>query len=366
MTMFIHEKKDWANFTYDLDKIIDVLSRVRVLQGRLMGKLEAIGFELQDQALLSNMSLEIMKSSEIEGKNLNLREVRSSVARKLEIPGEDEICSSPDVDGAVEMTVDAAKNYLSPLTKERLFAWHACLFPTGYSGMYKILVAQYRESPMQVVSGGMGQETVHYEAPAPERIDFEMQKFLEWFNTKEMEPLIKAGVAHFWFVTIHPFEDGNGRIARTLADMLLARSDGSPKRFYSMSNQIQKERKEYYRILEATQRGDGDITLWLEWFLECLERSLLNAQEILSTVFEKALFWQKNVNTRMNERQKKILNQILDGFDGKLTSSKYAKICKVSSDTALNDLNDLVEKAVLKKSSSGGRSTWYELCLANG
>lgn len=361
MIMYVHESRNWPNFVYNIEDFLDDLSRVRILQGKVTGGMEAIGFELQNQAVLSTMSLEIIKSSEIEGKEFNLEEVRSSVARRLGIKNQNQIESGRDVDGIVEMMVDVSSNAQKEISEERIFGWHSCLFPTGYNGMYKIKVAEYRDGPMQVVSGGLGNETVHYEAPSAERIQSEMKKFIEWINTSQIEPVVKAAVAHFWFVTIHPFEDGNGRIARAIADLLLARSDMCSKRFYSMSSQIQKERKDYYSILEATQRGDGDITLWIKWFVECLERALLNTENVLFKVFEKFRFWKKFEDSVFNERQKKILNMLLDGFDGNLTSGKYAKICKVSTDTALNDLNDLVKKNVLQKGEAGGRSTNYLL-----
>lgn len=361
MIMYVHESRNWPNFVYNIEDFLDALSRVRILQGKVTGGMESIGFELQNQAVLSTMSLEIIKSSEIEGKEFNLEEVCSSVARRLGIKNQNQIESGRDVDGIVEMMVDVSSNAQKEISEERIFGWHSCLFPTGYNGMYKIKVAEYRDGPMQVVSGGLENETVHYEAPSSERIQSEMKKFIEWINTSQIESVVKAAVAHFWFVTIHPFEDGNGRIARAIADLLLARSDMCSKRFYSMSSQIQKERKDYYSILEATQRGDGDITLWIKWFVECLERALLNTENVLFKVFEKFRFWKKFEDSVFNERQKKILNMLLDGFDGNLTSGKYAKICKVSTDTALNDLNDLVKKNVLQKGEAGGRSTNYLL-----
>jgi Fic family protein len=272
--------------------------------------------------------------------------------------------SSRNVDGIVEVMLDATQHYSLPLTEGRLFGWHAALFPTGHSGMYKIEVAKFRSGEMQVVSGAMGKEKVHYEAPKGGLVEMEMTKFLQWFNNgAQVDPVLKAAIAHFWFVTIHPFDDGNGRIARAVADMQLTRSDGSPQRFYSMSNQILTERKKYYQILEKTQRSDSDITEWLVWFLSCLERALQNSEDILNAVLVKARFWERHKQTNLNERQRLIINKLLDGFDGKLTSSKWGKIAKVSSDTALRDIQDLMGKGILQKEAQGGRSTSYELII---
>jgi len=363
--MFIHQKKDWYKFKWDSDKLVSLLGNVRHLQGKLLGQMESLGFSLRKEAMLTTLTLDVLKSTEIEGKVLNKDQVRSSIARKLGMEVFGLVESSRNVDGVVEMMLDATQNYNKPLTKERLFGWHAALFPTGYSGMYKIEVAKYRTGEMQVVSGAMGKEKVHYQAPKAELLEKEMDSFLDWFDKKDnsIDLVLKSAIAHFWFVTIHPFDDGNGRIARTLTDMLLAQSDSSSQRFYSMSNQILNERKRYYEILEKTQRGDGDITEWLEWFLFCLERALINTEDILQTTLKKAKFWELHQETLLNERQRLMLNKLLDGFEGKLTSSKWAKITKTSTDTALRDIQDLISKSILQKEAQGGRSTNYELTI---
>jgi Fic family protein len=323
-----------------------------------------LGFRLQEEAMLTTLTLDVLKTSEIEGELLNKEQVRSSIARRLGLEVSGLVDSSRNVDGIVEVMLDATQHYSLPLTEGRLFGWHAALFPTGHSGMYKIEVAKFRSGEMQVVSGAMGKEKVHYEAPKGGLVEMEMTKFLQWFNNgAQVDPVLKAAIAHFWFVTIHPFDDGNGRIARAVADMQLTRSDGSPQRFYSMSNQILTERKKYYQILEKTQRRDSDITEWLVWFLSCLERALQNSEDILNAVLVKARFWERHKQTNLNERQRLIINKLLDGFDGKLTSSKWGKIAKVSSDTALRDIQDLMGKGILQKEAQGGRSTSYELII---
>lgn len=360
--MYLHEHKHWWNFWFDAKAVINKLAEVKMLQGRLLGHLHAMGFSLQNDAVLANLTLEIVKSSEIEGEKLNVEQVRSSVAQRLGLPVAGLVNTSRYVDGVVDMMLDATQNYLSPLTDERLFGWHNVLFPTGMSGLYKIDVAKYRTHEMQVVSGAMGHEKVHYQAPTPERVIGEMHRFLEWLNNEDStESIIKAAVAHLWFVTIHPFDDGNGRIARAITEMLLSRSDGTPKRFYSMSNQIQVDKKTYYDILERTQRGNGDITEWVLWFLDCLKKSIDATEETLSSVLRKAGFWEKYSEVSFNARQKKLINMLFDGFFGKLNTGKWAKIAKCSSDTALNDINDLVSKGVLVKNKEGGRSTNYSL-----
>ncbi len=365
MKPFIHQKKDWPNFTWDDKTILKPLSEVRNFQGRLMGKMLSLGFELQNEALLDTLVLDVVKSSEIEGENLPPEQVRSSLARKLGLEIASSIESDRDVDGMVEMMIDATKNCFKSLTSERLFDWHAALFPTGRSGMYKITVANWRKDstgPMQVVSGALGKEKVHFQAPDSKLIPEEISAFLEWFNNnQENDLVIKAAIAHLWFVTLHPFEDGNGRITRALTDMLLAQADNSTQRFYSMSAQIRTERKQYYEILEKTQQGNLDITKWLLWFLSCLKNALEATDSVLTTILFKADFWNKHSKTIINERQKKLLNKVLDGFDGKLTSSKWAKIAKCSKDTAVRDINDLIEKDILQKENAGGRSTNYEL-----
>lgn len=365
MKPYIHQKDNWPNFFWDDKVLLKPLSEVRNLQGRLMGKMQSLGFELQNEALLDTLVLDVIKSSEIEGENLPPDQVRSSLARKLGLAIAGSVDSDRDVDGMVELMIDATKNCFSPLTKDRLFDWHAALFPTGRNGMHKIKVAEWRKDttgPMQVISGALGKEKIHFQAPDSGIVPQEMVNFLDWFNNnKENDLVIKAAVAHLWFVTIHPFEDGNGRITRALTDMLLAQADNSTQRFYSMSAQIRVERKQYYDILEKTQQGSLDITLWILWFLSCLKNALEATQSILTTVLFKADFWNKHSKTLINERQKNLLNKILDGFEGKLTSSKWAKIAKCSKDTAIRDINNLIEKDILQKENEGGRSTNYEL-----
>jgi len=365
MKVYIYQQDDWPNFKWNSDEFVGLLSEARNLQGRLFGKMESLGFDLRNEAFLDTLTLDVLKSSEIEGEFLNSDQVRSSVARKLGMEIAGSVESDRDVDGVVEMMLDATQNSFKPLTKERLFDWHAALFPTGRSGMSKITVADWRKDttgPMQVVSGAMGKEKVHFQAPDSSRVDNEMSMFLDWLNNNiENDLVLKAAIAHLWFVTIHPFDDGNGRIARALTDMLLAQSDKSTQRFYSMSAQIRLERKEYYEILENTQKGNLDITEWIKWFLNCLINSLKSTDIVLNRVLFKAEFWRKHSNTIINERQKKLLNKILDGFEGKLTSSKWAKIAKCSKDTAIRDINDLISKDILKKEEGGGRSTSYVL-----
>ena len=329
-----------------------------------MGRMLSLGFVSQDEAMLSNMSLELVRSSEIEGEKLNLEEVRSSIARRLGIETAGLVPVSRYVEGVVEMQLDATQNYDKPLTHDRLFGWHNVLFPTGMSGLYRIDVGKYRSGEMQVVSGAMGKERVHYQAPSPERVPAEMERFIAWVNNDdEVDAVLKAAVAHLWFVSIHPFDDGNGRITRALTDMLLARSENCSKRFYSMSAAIRVLQKEYYEVLERTQCGDGDITEWILWFLSCFEQALDSTEETLLSVKRKAEFWERHRDVAFNNRQRKLLNMLFDGFFGKLTSSKWAKIAKCSSDTALNDINDLIAKGVLRKTEKGGRSTNYILVI---
>jgi len=365
MKAFIHQSDNWPNFSWKLEEFINLLSEVRNLQGRIMGRMESLGFDLRNEATLETLTLDVLKSTEIEGEYLNPDQVRSSIARRLGLEIAGSVESDRNVDGVVEMMLDATQNCFNPLTAERLFDWHAALFPTGRSGMYKITVANWRSDstgPMQVVSGAMGKEKVHFQAPDSSLVESEMSRFLDWFNkSSELDLVLKASVAHLWFVTIHPFDDGNGRITRALTDMLLAQSDRSSQRFYSMSAQIRLERKQYYEILEKTQKGNLDITDWIKWFLNCLLNALKSTDTILNRVLFKADFWTRHAKTIMNERQKKLLNKILDGFEGKLTSSKWAKIAKCSKDTAIRDINDLINKNILKKDEAGGRSTNYEL-----
>lgn len=362
--MLVHQYENWTNFKWDNDRLLTLLTNVRHLQGRLLGQMENLGFKLQEEAVLSTLTLDVLKSTEIEGEILNKEQVRSSIARRLGLEVSGLVDSPRNVDDVVEMMLDATQNYTLPVTTQRLFGWHAVLFPTGYSGMYKIEVGKYRSGDMQVVSGPLGKEKVHYEAPKANELEPEMDHFLKWINNGvEIDPVLKAAITHFWFITIHPFDDGNGRIARAITDMQLARSDKSSQRFYSMSNQILAERKKYYEILEKTQRGDGDITEWLVWFLSCLERALINSSDVLEAVLAKARFWEQHAQTSLNDRQRLMLNKLLDGFVGKLTSSKWAKIAKCSQDTAIRDIQDLIGKGILQKEAAGGRSTNYELIV---
>jgi Fic family protein len=362
---YIHERTGWPGFRWDDARVSARLVDVRHRQGRLIGRMEGLGFQLRAEAVLDSLTEEVLKSSEIEGETLDRGQVRSSIARRLGLDIGGLTSADRNVEGVVEMMLDATQGYDKPLTGRRLFDWHAALFPTGRSGMSKIKVGAWRDDasgPMQVVSGPIGKERVHYEAPAADRVRDEMRKFVEWFEKDNSTDLVlKAGIAHLWFVTIHPFDDGNGRIARAIADMVLARSERSPQRFYSMSAQIRQERKAYYEILEATQKGELDITHWLEWFLECLGRAFDRAETILATVLSKARFWESFAKVEFNERQRGIVNRLLNGFEGKLTSSKWAKLAKCSQDTALRDIEDLIRKKVLVKDAAGGRSTSYSL-----
>ncbi len=365
MASYIHELKDWPAFSWSHEKLATQLGTVRHNQGRLIGKMEALGFQLRAEAVLQSLTEEVIKSSEIEGEVLDRDQVRSSIARRLGIDIGALAPIDRDVEGVVDMMLDATQNFDGPLTKKRLFDWHAALFPTGRTGISKITVGAWRTDrtgPMQLVSRPIGRERVHYEAPAAERVDREMASFFKWFNGAEtIDRVLKAAVAHLWFVTIHPFEDGNGRIARAIADMALARSEKSPRRFYSMSAQIRVERKGYYAILEATQKGDLDVTAWLELYLRCLDRAFAGANDILSSVLRKARFWERHAADKFNDRQRAMLNHLLDGFGGKLTSSKWAAITKSSQDTASRDIDDLVKRRILARDAAGGRSTSYSL-----
>lgn len=359
---YIHDYDNWWQFRYDSQQIMNELGRVRARQGILIGRMLSLGFDAQEEAVLTNMSIELVRSSEIEGKDLNIAEVRSSIAIRLGINTAGIVPVSRYVDGVVEMLLDATHNYASDITHDRLFGWHNVLFPTGVSGLYHIDVAKYRSGEMQVVSGAMGKEKVHYVAPSASRVPEEMDRFLVWLNNNDStDEVLKAAIAHLWFVSIHPFDDGNGRITRALTEMLLARSENSSKRFYSISSEIKLLQKEYYDVLERTQRGDGEITEWLMWFIRCFEKAIITSEKTLSSVISKAEFWERNKDVSFNERQRKLINMQFDGFVGKLTSSKWAKIAKCSSDTALNDINDLVKKGILYKAAEGGRSTNYIL-----
>src|SRR2546428_2604300 len=365
---YIHELKSWPTFHWDQHRVANVLAAIRHEQGRLIGRMEGLGFPLQQEAVLQTLTEDVVKSSEIEGERLDQSQVRSSIARRLgmDVGGVDVV--DRQVEGVVEMMLDATRNYDQPLTAERLFGWHASLFPTGRSGMRKLRVGAWRDDttgPMQVVSGPVGRQRVHFEAPAAERLNREMRVFLRWFNEGTgpavADDVLKAGLAHLWFVTIHPFDDGNGRIARAIADLGLARSEHSTQRFYSMSAQIRRERNDYCAILERAQKGTMDVTAWMEWFLGCLGRAIDGAETTLAPVLRKARFWQEHRDVPINDRQRVMLNRLLDGFEGKLTTSKSAMITKCSSDTALRDILDLVGRGVLVRNLGSGRSTSYSL-----
>jgi len=363
--VFIYERPDWPQFKWKTEVLAEPLAAVRHAQGRLIGRMESLGFELKQEANLKTLTQDVLMTSEIEGQILDPEQVRSSLARRLgmEIAGLKP--ADREVDGVVDMLLDATKNFERPLTIERLFGWHAALFPSGWSGMFRIKLGNWRDDnsgPMQVVSGVVGRERVHFQAPPAEHLGKEMTDFLHWFETgREVDPVLKSGIAHLWFVTIHPFDDGNGRVARAIADLALARSERVAERFYSMSAQIRAERKAYYNILERTQKGTLDITSWLDWYLACLGRAIDGAQVMQASVLRKAQFWDAVATVPINERQNKGLNRLLDGFDGKLTSSKWAKLAKCSQDTAHRDILDLVERGILKRDSAGGRSTSYSL-----
>lgn len=362
---YIHERSDWPAFRWSARAITDRLAAVRHRQGRLMGRMESLGFDLQAEALLRTLTQDVVKSSEIEGETLDSDTVRSSIARRLGMDIGALAATDRNVEGVVAMMLDATRHRDRPLTHDRLFDWHAALFPTGRSGMTRIAVGAWRDEtadPMQVVSGSFGREHVHFEAPNAARLPREMTAFLAWFQAPDgTDPVLRAALAHLWFVTIHPFEDGNGRIARAIADMALARAEGSPQRFYSMSAQIRRERDAYYDALEQTQKGDLDITGWLVWFLDCLDRAISGADDTLAQVLRKARVWDQLRDKPLNDRQRAVINRLLDGFEGKLTSGKWARLTKVSTDTALRDITDLVNLGVLHKDDAGGRSTNYSL-----
>jgi Fic family protein len=365
MTIYIHELSHWPKFTWDPIKLAPLLATVHQHQGRLQGRMETLGFNLQNEATLLTLTQDVVKNSEIENETLDPNQVRSSIAKKLGIDIAGLVPADRHVEGAVEIALDAIQHFNKPLTKERLFNWHAALFPTGRSGMNPIIVGDWRndqQGPMQVVSGALGQERVHFEAPTAPRIENEMHVFLTWFNNEQaIDPIIKAGLAHLWFVTIHPFEDGNGRIARTITDLQLARSDNSSQRFYSLSAQVRKERSSYYKHLESAQKNDLDVTDWLEWFMTCMEHALTSTHETLAKVLRKARFWEQYSTVKFNDRQRLMLNKLLEEFFGKLTSSKWAKITKCSQDTASRDIQALIQLGILVKEPAGGRSTNYVL-----
>lgn len=367
MARYIYQQTGWPEFTWDVAHLSHQLAAVRHRQGRLLGRMESLGFDFRAEAVLGTLTEDVIKSSEIEGERLDRGQVRSSIARRL---GMDIGALAPidrDVEGVVEMMLDATRHYAEPLTQERLFAWHAALFPTGRSFMTRIVVGAWRHDgagAMEVVSGPIGRERVHYRAPTADRIEAEMASFLAWCNgAQDLDPVLKAAIAHLWFVTIHPFEDGNGRMARAIGDLMLARSEQTSQRFYSLSAQIRQERRAYYAVLEATQKGTLDITPWLHWFLGCLDRAFGRAEQALGKVLQKARFWEDMAGQIFNARQHLMLNRLLDGFEGKLNSSKWAKMTKTSPDTALRDINDLVSRGILAKDAAGGRSTHYALIL---
>jgi Fic family protein len=363
---FIHETKGLPNLDWDAGEVTPGLVRARHKQGLLLGRMRQLGFALQTEAAVEVLTSDVVQSSAIEGERLDQADVRSSIARRLGLPDGVARRANRDVEGVVEVMLDATRNPTQPITERRLCGWHAALFPVGYSGTRPIAVGTWRPveaGPMQVVSGPIGRERVHFEAPPAERVPREMARFIEWCNAEDgVDPVLRAAVAHFWFVTIHPFEDGNGRLARALADLFLARADGCPERFYSMSTRIEAERKDYYRILERTQRGGLDITPWMTWFVGCLDRAIDQADSLTSGVLRKAAVWRRvHDGPPVNERQRRVVNRLLDGFEGFLTTSKYARIARCSTDTALRDIGDLVERGVLIRNAAGGRSTSYRM-----
>ncbi len=365
MSVYIYDNPAWPRFQWSREKLAEQLVVVHIEQGRLLGCMEGLGFKLRQEVVLGTATADVLKSSEIEGERLDAEQVRSSIARRLgmDIGGLKPV--DRNVEGVVEMMLDATRRYEQPLTEERLFAWHASLFPTGRSGLRPLRVGAWRDDsggPMQVVSGPVGREHIHFQAPAASQLDAEMKRFLAWFNgNEEKDWVVRAGIAHLWFVTIHPFDDGNGRIARAISDMALARSERSSQRFYSMSAQIRQERAAYYDILEQTQKDGMDVTPWMAWFLGCLGRAIEDAQGTLETVRAKARFWESVADFPLNGRQRLVLNRLLDGLEEKLTTSKWAKLAKCSHDTALRDIAALVKGGILVRNSGGGRSTSYAL-----
>ncbi len=363
--IYIHELPDWPNFTWRQDALIDQLAEIRHQQGRLLGRMADIGFDLKQETELNALTDTIVKTSEIEGEVLNVDEVRSSVASRLGIDIGGPAPSGRNVEGIVDLMIDASGNCYAPLTKERLFGWHSLLFPNGWNNVGRITVGDWRKpgkGPMQVISGRPGRERIHFQAPSEEKLEHEMQALLLWYNAQvKSDNILKAALAHLWFVTIHPFDDGNGRIARAIADMTLARSDGISQRFYSMSSQIRKERDDYYQILELTQKGAMDITNWMVWFLDCLGRAIEAADEAVTSIVEKVKFWDGIADIPINERQRKVLRRLVNGFEGYMTSTKWSRMTRTSQDTALRDITDLISKGVLIRGPAGGRSTNYQL-----
>ena len=362
MATYIYQQPNWTDFTWQ-DKSINVLfGEVRLMQGKIIGQMKSLGFSVKEEATLTALTKDIVTSSEIEGEILPYDQVRSSIARRLGIETAGLVPSGRHIEGIVEMMLDATQRYELPLTEQRLFGWHAALFPTGFSGPYPIETGKYRTGEMQVVSGAMGKEKIRFEAIKPEHVKTEMDRFLSWFNQDQnLDPVLKAAIAHFWFIIIHPFDDGNGRIARALTDLLLARAENSGERFYSMSGQILVERKQYYDVLQKVQHSTGDITEWLIWFLQCLKNAMTATESFTISIVEKARFWKEHEQTTLNLRQRKMINLLFDGFEGKLQTSKWAKITKISGDTALRDIKDLIEKGILKQTNEGGRNVSYEL-----
>ena len=361
-TRYIHEEADWPSFRWQPEGLVEPLAAMRHRQGRLLGRMSALGFDLRQEAVLGTLTEDVVKSSEIEGESLDAGQVRSSVARRLGMDTGGLLHVDRNVEGIVELMLDATGNYEQPLSEERLFDWHASLFPTGRNNMGRITVGGWRTGPMEIVSGALGRERVHFEAPSEKRVAEEMQAFLDWFNAPaDTDEVLKAGLAHLWFVTVHPFDDGNGRIARAIADMALARSEGSPQRFYSMSSQIMKERRAYYDVLERTQQGTTDVSEWMHWFVGCLGRAIDGAETALTAVLAKARFWERIADTSINERQRTAINHLLDDFRGKLTTSQWARMAQCSQDTALRDITDLMEHGILVRGPQGGRSTSYGL-----
>ena len=362
---YIHDHPEWPNFLWDTEALSVPLAAVRHRQGLLLGRLGTLGLNLRTEASLTTLTSDVVQSSAIEGEALPPDQVRSSIARRLGLQTAGLPEPSRQVEGVVEMMLDATQRHSKPLTRQRLFGWHASLFPTGHSGMHPITTGAWRTSesgPMRVVSGPVGRERVHFQAPDAPRIEAEMAAFLDWFNgAPAIDPVLLAGTAHLWFVTIHPFEDGNGRIARAIADMALARADGTQERFYSMSTRIQQERKAYYQRLEATQRGDLDISPWLAWFIACLDRAITDADTALAGVLQRADFWQRAQRHPLNDRQRRVLERLSGTFEGFLTNAKYATLSKCSPDTALRDIRELLEWGLLARNASGGRSTSYRL-----
>ncbi len=364
MAKYIYEHKNWTAFSWQDKAINAVFGEVKLLQGKIIGQMNTLGFLAKEEATLTALTLDVIKSSEIEGELLNYDQVRSSIARRLGINTAGLVSSSRHIEGIVEMMLDATQRYSLPLTKKRLLGWHAALFPSGYSGPYKIETGKYRTGEMQVISGAMGKEKVHYQAVKPELVKTEMDKFLDWFNKDNtLDPVLKAAIAHFWFIIIHPFDDGNGRIGRAITDMLLARAECSGDRFYSMSSQMLIERKLYYKVLQKVQHSSGDITEWVDWFLHCLKNAMLSTENTTHKILQKAEFWKLHEHTSINERQRLMLNKLFDGFEGKLQTSKWAKITKTSTDTALRDIKDLIEKGVLQQTNESGRNINYKLII---